>query len=244
MKARIASPSGLTPRREPRARRLQPVRVEVDDAGTEGATAEHFEEPGEVKGVVAVGRDLERPTASSALNAATRVRRSLRRNAEVGAAWQCVMHGRFPCRGRTQPPRPCCRAREMPIVGRRCFGRRSRPVSIVRPPRGGHRRRAGGAGPTGLPRRGSGYVPRHSIHRRGRGSRGRHPRGSTGWAETLFSPPRRNRKRKTASHGSARIHTCASSWKPASTSATRPTAGTRAWGRTSTATATASTSST
>ena len=37
---------------------------------------------------------------------------------------------------------------------------------------------------------------------------------------------------------------CASSSKPASTSATRPTAGTRAWGRTSTATATASTSST
>jgi ribosomal protein S2 len=37
---------------------------------------------------------------------------------------------------------------------------------------------------------------------------------------------------------------CANSWKPASTSAIRLTAGTRAWGRTSTATATAFTSST
>ena len=37
---------------------------------------------------------------------------------------------------------------------------------------------------------------------------------------------------------------CASFSRPVSTSATRPTAGTRAWGRTSTATATASTSST
>ena len=90
----------------------------------------------------------------------------------------------------------------------------------------------------------SGYMRATQSTGGGAARGGDIPVQSTGWAERLFSPLRRKPEKEDREPWLCLNSLCASSWKPASTSATRPTAGTRAWGRTSTATATASTSST